>query len=85
MLPEWITHVLVAQRDTVHAGRKEDMMDHLAKTRDQSGLQPVGNYTSSPVSEEKKRPSVGETVVDMKNLSVTYADRKVAKVGFRAA
>ncbi|KAG9006163.1 hypothetical protein FRB94_012250 [Tulasnella sp. JGI-2019a] len=77
-VPDWITHVLVAQHDSVLAGTKDEMKEHLTQNTTEGTAQ--GSVQGRAPGTTPKRPRTsGKALVDMRKLKVAYADRQVLK------
>lgn len=78
-VPDWITHILLAQRDSILAGTKEEMKEHLSRNMGEEQLIEPGKGLFAPAESVRPRAS-GKALVEMRKLSVTYADRKVCAI-----
>ncbi|KIO30494.1 hypothetical protein M407DRAFT_151905 [Tulasnella calospora MUT 4182] len=73
-IPEWVTHVALASGDVVRTGPKEDVLSTVGESSVFMGSQPEAE--EQPAT--NKKPA-GKVVLETKNLTVAYHERKVLK------
>ncbi|KAG8872890.1 hypothetical protein FRB98_009308 [Tulasnella sp. 332] len=77
-IPDWVTHILLAQRESFVAGTKEEMKEHLVQNNGESpSIKHENGQSGSVMSIRPRTPA--KALVEMQKLCVTYADRKVLK------
>ncbi|KAJ7849227.1 P-loop containing nucleoside triphosphate hydrolase protein [Mycena olivaceomarginata] len=73
-VPDWITHLALVSDGQVRTGAKTEVLRYKKQIQDASSTR-----GDAAVQNLKSRLSVGEPVVEMKNVSVTYGPRQVLK------
>ncbi|KAJ7881296.1 P-loop containing nucleoside triphosphate hydrolase protein [Mycena olivaceomarginata] len=73
-VPDWITHLTLVSNGHVRTGAKTEVLRYKKQIQDASSTR-----GDAAVQNLKSRLSVGEPVVEMKNVSVTYGPRQVLK------
>lgn len=72
-IPEWVTHVALASGDVVRAGPKKDVLSAVGESSVfMSAAQPEAEAQSV-----RNNKSTGKIVLETKNLTVAYHERKV--------
>jgi ABC-type Mn2+/Zn2+ transport system ATPase subunit len=71
-VPDWITHLTLVSNGHARTGAKTEVLRYKKQIQDASSTR-----GDAAVQNLKSRLSVGEPVVEMKNVSVTYGPRQV--------
>ena len=72
-IPDWTTHLALIREDgTVHTGNKQEVLDAAVNTKLHPGWKPPKS------SEQAHKHDVGNAVVSLSGVNVSYGDRKVS-------
>ena len=82
-IPDWVSHVAFVEPSTnsnssswvVRTGKADEMKDRIARYQEAS-------QSSSVAASEPLIGSGGEVLVELKDVSVSYHERKVSTSGF---
>ncbi|KAF7362682.1 p-loop containing nucleoside triphosphate hydrolase protein [Mycena venus] len=77
-IPDWITHLAIVNDGQVKTGSKDQMLQYKAQ------IQKATSAREDAVANVKPVQTVGEPVVEMKNVSVTYGPRQASDTTSKA-